>query len=250
MSLVIDDRKDPIHIPQRRDVFEFDAEVAEIFDNMAERSIPLYHQFHSIHVRFMRKYFQYRNAPVTMLDIGASTGAFFVELCNQFHVDPTCNPPGYYGIAVDQSQPMLDKLERRVPWVTGIKFDALDIGRFDIDVQVVNMTHLSQFIHPDSRYKLFSGVGELLRSGGLFFFGTKDRVQPECESVFDEMYYKFRKDNGYTEEEIKAKTEALRNSMWPDRYEQTVHYLREAGFDIIQPTTRWLHFQSLIAIKR
>jgi tRNA (cmo5U34)-methyltransferase len=249
MSLVIDDRQEPVHIPKRRDIFEFDAEVAEIFDNMAERSIPLYYQMHQVHVNFMRQFFRYSRNPITIMDLGSSTGAFFVELCNQLQIPMDRRPQDYHGIAIDNSQPMLDKLERRVPWVTGIKFDALDVTRLDIAVQVVNMTHLCQFIPMERKYSLFQMCGELLRDGGVLFLGTKDRVQPECEGVFDEMYHQFRRDNGYTQEEIDAKTKALRNSMWPDRYEQTLHYLREAGFDIIQPTTRWLHFQSLIAIK-
>ena len=36
MSLIIDKvTGDPVHMPKRRDVFEFDEEVSQIFENMA-----------------------------------------------------------------------------------------------------------------------------------------------------------------------------------------------------------------------
>ena len=39
-----------IHFPATPDKFEFDAEVATIFDSMALRSIPMYAEVHRMHV--------------------------------------------------------------------------------------------------------------------------------------------------------------------------------------------------------
>ena len=66
-----------IHFPATPDKFEFDAEVATIFDSMALRSIPMYAEVHRMHVEMFADKFV-KGAVVA--DIGASTGNFFTQI--------------------------------------------------------------------------------------------------------------------------------------------------------------------------
>lgn len=264
MSLVINKNGDPVHTPKRRDVFEWDNEVATIFDNMALRSIPMYSETHRIHASIIKRYAKDRlnftgtvgsDVRVTIADIGASTGAFIKTLCHTFRVDSYVGVPNCRVVAIDSSDDMLRQISRSMHWVDTIQHDiewGLDwmrkvIPHFDF----VNVSYLLQFLDQGKRLPVLQTISKKMRSGGLIFISQKEAIENVILSkLFQDEYVQFRVDNGYTEEEIAAKTEALKGAMWVDTYEFTKELLEHAGFENVQPTTRWLNFSSMMAVKK
>lgn len=257
MSLVIDPVSgDPIHYPKRRDVFIFDEEVTEIFDNMAVRSLPMYTEINRIHAELVAEVVPLSSYP-KVLDIGASTGMLFRTICNQLQIPCHVAPKSFRGYAVDNSAAMLRKLKETFPWVITaetdiryLKFQTL--GYMD----VVNMMYTLQFVEPQYHTAVLQSCFDILNPGGLFLLAHKEsggcdfRVGGRpYDSIMTDLYLKFRLDNGYTWQEIEAKTQALRNSMWPMERGMIEEQLHEVGFRCVVETTRWLQFASYMAIR-
>jgi len=267
MSLSVDPTTgDPVHYPKRRDVFEFDEEVSKIFDNMAERSIPMYAEMHNVHAALVHDYIHRSKEelsyahPISIMDIGASTTTFIDNICNRLQKSKelTEDPIAYLDITcLDTSKDMLDGIRSRIPWVNTIVGDILELNLEMNSLDVINMTYLLQFIKdPIQKQRILSKCHDALRPGGMLFLGQKDGVDnqsmPRMErvtSVFNAEYIEFRKDNGYSEHEIRAKTEALKQAMFPISYEHLYLDLRMVGFDRIAPTVRWLQFNACVCVK-
>jgi tRNA (cmo5U34)-methyltransferase len=259
MSLVIGKTGDPVHIPKRRDVFEWDKEVASVFDNMAQRSIPMYAETHRVHASLVRKYAEsyYRNRntmdrPLVVADIGASTGAFIKMLCHVYDCDYRSGIPNVDIVAFDSSLDMLDDIGKTLPWVHRIKHDVtLGFQDIDIDFDVVNLSYVLQFLPEAARPNILKSIAKRMRTGGIIFLSHKEKVTVDCLNLmFHQEYVGFRRDNGYSDEEIDAKTKALQNSMWINSFDYTRDMLIDAGLYYVQPTTRWLNFSSMVAFKR
>jgi tRNA (cmo5U34)-methyltransferase len=260
MSLVIDQAGDPVHKPKRRDVFQWDAEVASIFDNMAQRSLPMYAETHRVHASLLRRYAEecmqsYRvgtHDHVTVADIGASTGAFIKTLCHVYGCDVKTGVEHLDVVAFDNSPHMIDDLHTKLPWVHAIEHDITKgFSSIDINFDFVNLSYVLQFLKDGTRLPVLKSIAGRMNHGGVLFLSHKESIpNVESERMFQDEYIQFRRDNGYSNEEIEQKTRALRNSMWVDSFDFTKELLEHAGFVGVQPTTRWLNFSSLMAYKK
>ncbi len=232
-----------IHMPATPDAFRFDAEVARIFPNMAERSIPMYHEAHRMHVAMLENWLTI-DKPIRILDVGASRGAFykhFTDVYGDADIEYT---------AIDNSQPMLDLLKDEFPAahtrcmeVGGLDFLAMS-QRYD----VVVANYIVQFIKPRMQYDVMQKLADLVGDAGVLIFGHKASSPGMLGAIAHDEYIRFRLRNGYTEEEIAAKTKALRNSMWPQDHEDVVRFLRAESF-MTTETTRWAMFATIFATR-
>lgn len=260
MSLVIDSLGFPVHMPRDRGRFEFDNEVTAIFENMAVRSIPNYVEMHRTTAEMIMRHRMDTcvGKDYVILDFGASTGVAAKMLCNQLQLPLTCQPQGIRYIAVDNSMAMLDKLKNTVPWAEAWHIDLEDplgipvlMDRLDVRPNAILMLYFMQFLKPQVHWPLMHSVHRMLTSGGLFFFGAKEAQskQSKVGDYMDAMYYQLRRDNGYSQEEIDAKTRALKGSMHTSTRSAIINTLDKAGFRNIHEMTRWLQFMSLVAVK-
>ncbi len=97
----MDDRDAVFSSPvQRASGFQFAESVANVFDDMLERSVPLYNELQRMTVE-LRKNFVQKNSNV--YDLRCSTGTRMVLLARSIS-DPTVRFVGY-----DSSGPMLEK---------------------------------------------------------------------------------------------------------------------------------------------
>ena len=108
-----------VHFPREADKFEFDSEVATIFPDMAKRSIPMYEEVHRLHVSLLLDLFIEREQ-VRVIDVGASRGEFFLEICNQLQWPLEQRHPRIDLVAIDSSESMLKLLSSEMPWVSPI----------------------------------------------------------------------------------------------------------------------------------
>lgn len=267
MSLVFDSKTgQPVHFPADPNHFEFDKEVATIFENMAVRSIPMYQQAHNIHAQIaydllIRKLQSLRNAgdKITLLDIGASTGMFYKTLWALMGLDLQDEHPRLRCVAVDMSLDMLNRIREVMPHVQCYEMDAMQIEKIKVQPEIVNMSYTAQFVGNDTdKQMLFDVLYAVMERDSILFMAQKDDY-PDLDRRFGEgallyqsvteLYHKFRRDNGYTQKEIDAKTEALKDSMWPTDYQDLCRLLTKAGFYGMTETTRWLQFSSMFCLK-
>lgn len=234
------------HYPANPNKFEFDATVANIFPDMALRAIPMYLETHRLHAGLCRSLVETtvrKSRPLTILDVGASRGGFlkamqetYPDVFDQFYIR-----------AIDYSQPMVDLLEKDFPTANAECLDITsqefmdDQNKYD----VINCSYIIQFIRPDLQADVLRKLSSLLTQKGLLFVSQKSAIEGDKSDSFNELYFDFRRHNGYSDEEIQAKTIALKNSMWPIPHRQTTRYLQACGLRA-QDTARWLMFNSVV----
>lgn len=240
------------HRPANPDKFEFDDEVSLIFPTMAERSIPNYKQFHTLHAEIVCRWFG-RNH-ISMLDVGASHGEFFSAIKAFYRDNTTGEPtPIMHMIAMDTSAKMCEIMREKHRDVhvlqgslTDMTFMARvrDLYKFD----VVNATYVLQFIEPAKQLEALAILGSMVKPGGILILGQKEETRGNLGVMLHEQYVRWRMNNGYTEEEVRAKTRALVGSMWPMHQPELIAAL-ELDFDEVHETTRMFMFSTLIAYK-
>ena len=236
-----------IHAPEG--LFSFNGKVAEIFEDMAVRSIPMYKEVHRLHASLLHASMVVRTQenPYTILDVGASRGGFIEEVCNQFHFPKTSKPLQIEAHAVDTSARMCELLKQDMPWVN---VENRDVGSLTVKegYDLITVFYTMQFVPPARRFDVLLRLYESLKPGGVLVIGAKCKSMLYTETL-DREYHKWRMGNGYSVAEIHQKTQALEGSMWVETPEATTRRLITAGFCDIQETTRWCQFSTLIARK-
>ena len=226
--------------PQKQ--FEFDANVAGVFDDMLSRSIPYYKEVLGLSADFA---LEYAREDSVILDLGTSTGSMLLELASKARI-----PLKLYGI--DNSESMLEYAKKKLDaYKLKAQLVCGDILQEDFpesDVIIANYT--LQFIRPLEREKLVQKIFNALKKGGVFI--CSEKVICENKTLDFKMiqyYLESKKKRGYSEFEISKKREALENVLIPYSENENKTMLKSAGFSCIQTLFCWVNFITLIAIK-
>lgn len=230
------------HFPADPNKFVFDASVAAIFDDMAERSIPGYGAYFDRITRILAQ----RRLPEwsQVWDMGVSTGAG-LDAVHRAVFHPFVE---FYG--VDISVPMLTKASERAPYATMLEHD-LEKGLPDQlekgNVSVIMWSWTLQFLqHYGMRRDLLRQSAQALHPEGFIFIGEKFRnPDPVIQQVNEDAYYTWRMANGYSGAEIKAKSKALANAMYP-WLARELYDFAEANNLIITPLFQQFNFGGFV----
>ncbi len=224
--------------------FKFDENVAEVFDNMLDRSIPHYREI--IHLTSeIIKTFSKANAKI--VDLGCSTGNTLIVLSEELKDN------NYTFIGVDNSKAMIDKANKKCHAYKdkNIEFIKKDITEYSVkgaDVVILNYT--LQFLRPILREKFLNKIYNELNKGGLLILNEKLVFEnPEINRKFIDIYYNFKQSKGYSRLEIAKKREALENVLIPFTPKENKTLLTNAGFKNITTFFQWFNFAGFLAIK-
>lgn len=240
--------KSPVHFPADPNKFAFDGEVAAIFPDMARRAIPMYEEFHRLHVAMLHGILA-ASPRVDILDVGASRGEF-VNAIKREHGEHALASKRINVVAVDNSAGMCERMAAEHPYISVEQTDILDEGflydgrTFDIVVA----SYIIQFVNPTAQVELIDALMQKLRPGGILIIGHKEFADTALYQMAHEQYIEWRVQNGYTREEIEAKSKALKGSMFPMSHARLLQQLREQMREV-QETTRWTVFSTLMARK-
>lgn len=231
--------KDPV------DPFTFDDQVARVFDDMIDRSIPFYREIIRRQAQLIEGYYQ----PGTVIwDLGCSNGNLSLEICRRMGDTP------FRIAAVDNSAPMLKVFSERLaatPCAQRVTLRCEDIARTEIEnASAVVLNFTLQFLPPEGRSDLIAGIYKGMTRGGILLFSEKiTHTHPSMAELQQELYYTFKRENGYSDLEISQKREALDKVLIPETVEQHQERLRQAGFGAIDLWQKWFNFAAWIAIK-
>jgi len=222
--------------------FEFDEEVAAVFDDMLERSVPFYKESQKI-----TKFFALKNLKEggRLYDLGCSTASQLIAI--EKELDFTASL-----IGLDNSEAMLERAQKKCEAygvdVELINGDILEHQYKEADVFIANYT--LQFIRPLVREELIKKIATSLKDEGVFIFSEKViSHHPKLNKDLIECYYEFKKEQGYSEYEIMQKREALENVLVPYSEEENILMAKNAGFKHCEVLFRWANFATFIAIK-
>ena len=225
--------------------FRFNDEVAGVFDDMVERSVPFYDEIQRMICETARDFAQ----PGTRLyDLGCSTGTTLIAL-DQFVDQKVCF------IGVDNSDAMLRQARTKVEKV-GVKRDIewqladLHSGPVIENASVVCLVLTLQFVRPLYRERLIQRICEGLVPGGCLLLVEKvTSPHTLLNRLFIDHYYDYKRRRGYSDTEIARKREALENVLIPYRPEDNRQLLLDSGFNQVEDLFRWYNFMATVAIR-
>jgi len=229
----------------RVDDFVFDGRTARVFDDMLNRSVPLYGEIQRMVCELATDF----AVPDTNLyDLGCSTGTTLEALSGA--VDPKVRFVG-----VDSSADMLEKARLKLASVDpsrSVDLVCQDLHELESieNASVVILTLTLQFVRPLHRERLVRALAAGTREQGCLILVEK---LTESDTLFNRLfikyYYDMKRRHGYSDLEIAQKREALENVLIPYRPEENEKLLLEAGYRRVQPFFRWYNFAGVIAVK-
>lgn len=229
--------------------FVFNTEVAQVFDDMIVRSIPFYLEQQCMIKEIGKKFW----IPGTdVYDLGCSTATTLINLCREIE-----GPVRFVGY--DNSIPMLERAKRKIK-ENGfenhieVRYGDLneDLLNLSLDnASVVTMCFTLQFLRPLKRDYLIKRIYNGLVEGGALVVTEKILTNSShMNRFFIDFYYDFKKRNGYSENEILRKREALENVLIPYRIDENLELFRRNGFEIVETFFQWYNFAGFLCVKK
>lgn len=221
--------------------FVFDADVASVFPDMIQRSVPGYAAIINMIGLLTR---MHAVAGTNLYDLGCSLGASSLSMARGL-TQPDCTI-----VAVDNAPPMLERARE----CTGdsphpIDFrvgDIRDVALHNASVVVLNFT--LQFLPHEDRETLLRRIRQALVPGGILILSEKIAGDtPRADQVLVEMHHAFKRAQGYSDLEISQKRSALENVLLPETVEAHRQRLEEAGFARSDLWFQCFNFVSMVA---
>ena len=222
--------------------FEFDEEVAAVFDDMLQRSVPFYKESQKITEFFILKKLEDGGI---MYDLGCSTATLLLNIHRNLKSSATL-------IGLDNSEAMLEQARKKCEaYGAKVEVENADILEYEYkkaDAFVSNYT--LQFIRPLVREELVKKISSSLNKEGIFIFSEKViSHHSKLNKDLIECYYDFKKEQGYSEYEIMQKREALENVLVPYSEDENIKMALNCGFSHCEVVFRWANFATFVAIK-
>ncbi len=223
--------------------FEFDEDVAVVFDDMLERSIPFYKEVIELTCDYI-----VRHVPpcASIVDLGCSTANTLLTLYKK-------SDKSYRLLGVDNSEAMLHLARQKVhAYGAQMRFLNADITEVVLEPHdAIIANYMLQFIRPLQRSAFVQKLYNALNPHGVLLLSEKivfdDKV---LNKQMIDLYYDFKRKQGYSDFEIAQKREALENVLIPYTEHENKMMLEEVGFETIETLFKWGNFATFIAKKK
>lgn len=226
--------------------FEFDQKVANVFDDMVSRSVPFYKEVHQLILDIVDRVY---TGEGNIYDLGCST-ASTICLINEKLTKKNISANF---VGVDNSGPMLEKAKQKAAQnkVKSVQFIQSNIQEIDFEnAEVVILNYTLQFLPVADREKILTKIYQSLKKGGVLILSEKIKSPVSTiEELTTDLYYDFKRRNGYSELEISQKREALENVLIPLTPKEQMNMLKNSGFNKTEMIFRWYNFASYIGVK-
>lgn len=226
--------------------FQFNQEVAHVFDDMVSRSVPYYEEMQRMTVELVG---DFARDGTNIYDVGCSTGTTLALIDAQIGATKSTL------VGIDNSNEMLAKAEQKLKKIGlahPLQLECKDIQQ-DMKIEnasVVTMLLTLQFVRPLYREKIMQTIANGINSGGCLLMIEKITSRDTTfNRLFIDHYYAFKRRNGYSDMEIAQKREALENILIPYRLEENIDLLKGAGFGTVEVFFRWYNFCGIVAMK-
>jgi len=243
-------KKDAIFADKTQAVgdFNFDEKTAEVFEDMLERSIPLYREVQRMLGEVAA---EYSVSGTNVYDLGCSDGITLATLSSA--IAGAGKQVRFVG--VDFSQAMLDRAARRLGEggphgkPTLLLADLNEACNIEnASLVVLNLT--LQFVRPLFRDRLIHAIYDGLNENGCLVLVEKVLgSDSQFNRLFIKFYYDMKRRNAYSETEIAQKREALENVLIPYRLDENIELLKRNRFGSVEVFYKWYNFAGLLGVK-
>jgi tRNA (cmo5U34)-methyltransferase len=228
------------HKPEGK--WKFDESVSDCFDDMLERSVPLYHKtldliadMASMHLR----------SGDTILDVGVSQGSAVLRILNRLEERGITNIDV---IGIDNSKPMLEVARNKLPSSSQLiehnLKDGIPMNCVMQRPRVILCLWTAQFIPLEYRERLFSEMRMSVDDGGCLFVAEKLKGQTwNHQKSLLRNYRNWKIAQGYCVKDIDAKAESLEGVLVSYNAPQIKNALMNEGW-FPEEVIRFLGFAS------
>jgi tRNA (cmo5U34)-methyltransferase len=226
--------------------FKFGANVANVFDDMVNRSVPFYGEIQRMMAELAA---DHAREGTDVYDLGCSTGTTMIGM------DTLVNKNVRF-VGVDDSQEMLDKCKLKLMEIGfsrdyELRCSDLSQGIKINNASVVVLCLTLQFVRPIYREQLLKSIYDGLNPGGVLILVEKILAEESnFNRDFIKYYYNYKRRNNYSEMEISQKREALENVLIPYKLSEDISLLRDRGFISCEVFFKWYNFAGIIAVKK
>lgn len=227
---------------RRGERWEFDAPVAENFEEMLERSIPQYEVMRELCYELGAPYVR---ADADVVDLGCSRGGAIARFAADGRAARI--------VGLEASEPMALAAAGRFagdPRVEVRRHDLREGLPGDLDASLVLSVLTVQFVPIEHRQRVLRDVHRRLRPGGAFVLVEK--VLGDGGTMDDDLvgaYRAMKVRHGYTEEQVRRKALALEGVLVPVLARWNEEMLRRAGFAHVDSFWRCLNFCGWLAVR-
>ena len=226
--------------------FVFDEEVASVFEDMINRSVPGYSTIIAMIGVLAEKYCQEQSR---IYDLGCSLGGATLAAVDRVEC------LDFSAVAIDNSAAMIDRLQTKLTslpqFASKIECRCEDLSDSEItNASVVVLNFTLQFIPPTKRAALLSKIYAGMKPGGVLIISEKITFPDEkLNQLFIEMYHSFKENMGYSKLEISQKRAALEKVLLPETLDVHRDRLQNIGFQSVDVWFQCFNFASMVAFK-
>lgn len=239
-------KKDTVYAePNARiQAFEFNEQVADVFENMITRSVPGYGLILDL-IGVITE--QYAVSNTNCYDLGCSLGASTLVI--RRHLPATCHV-----IGVDNSAVMVERCIANVSRdhsAATVEIRCEQLQQTTVaNASIVVMNFTLQFVPPAERLDILRRIAAGMVPGGALVLSEKLRFDdPALQETMTTLHHRFKRSMGYSDLEIAQKRTALENVLVPETAADHTARLKKAGFSRAFEVARCLPFSSFLAIK-
>lgn len=225
--------------------FKFTSNVAGVFDDMVNRSVPFYEEIQRM---VAEQAADHARENTYIYDLGCSTGTTILLMDQALQTNAKFK-------GLDDSAPMLEKCDLKlkeagVSHAVELELADLNAGITVSNASVVVLCLTLQFVRPINRERLIRSIYNGLNSGGVAIIVEKILAESsDFNRDFIKYYYDMKRRHNYSELEISQKREALENVLIPYKLSENIALLRDVGFNHCETFFKWYNFAGIIAKK-
>lgn len=224
--------------------WRFDEDVTKAFDAHVQKSVPFYTEIQRMLVE-LSEYFVRDHSVV--YDLGCSTGTT-LELLSNSHAGK--KDVRFFGF--DLSKFMIKEARRKVSRAN-VRFfqkNIIDID-FTPSADFVSSVFTMQFLTLAERRSLLTVIHHgLIEGGGLLIAEKITAEHSWFEDIWTELYWEFKRRQGFTPEQIIEKASSIRGVLKPLTIDENIELLKQTGFSHIEVFFKWYNWAGFLAIKR
>lgn len=222
--------------------WSFAGGVSEKFDGHVAKSVPLYDTGHEL----IEKLSDFFVGPGSVVyDLGCSTGSLTERLARRHSHEPVRI------IGIDCEPEMVAAARRRCCDYEDVEIQLNDVTQVSWEkADLVVMYYALQFVPPKFRQSMLDEIYQALNWGGALLQFEKVRgPDARFQDIMTQMYTEYKITQGYSSEDILAKSRSLKRILEPFSTEGNLDLLSRAGFNDIMTVQKYVCFEGFLAIK-
>lgn len=227
--------------------WSFSGNTVPNFDAHVSKSVPLYYEGHDL-ICDISDFFVKSDSVV--YEIGSSTGTLTYKLAQHNKLKARAR---FVGIDIEAD--MIDEAEKKraLPEFAMLNTEFLTGDVLDIQLDPADMVvsyYTIQFIPPARRQEVIDKIYRTLNWGGAVLLFEKVRgADARFQDIMTSLYTDYKLRQGYTPDDIIAKSQSLKGVMEPFSTQGNIDLLKRAGFSDINTVQKYICFEGILAIK-